>query len=107
MLIVSSIAGYQVSSTLGIYAVTKTALLGMTKLLATELGEDGIRVNGIAPGAIQTDFLGPLGDAMKEAGTPVGVPEDIEGAAAFLCSNEARFVIGETLVVAGGPQVRL
>ena len=68
VLIVSSTAGYSPPDLIGVYGITKTALLGMTKLLGSELKEDNIRVNGIAPGAISTDFLGPLEDAMKEAG---------------------------------------
>ncbi len=107
VLIVSSIAGYRADPPIGIYGVTKTALLGLTKLLATELKEDNIRVNGLAPGPIKTDFLGPLKDALEENGTAVGIPEDMAGAAAFACADEAKFMIGETLVLSGGQHVRL
>lgn len=68
VLIVSSIGGYDPANLIGIYGITKTTLLGMVKLLGYELKDDNIRVNGIAPGAISTDFLGPLEDAFKEAG---------------------------------------
>lgn len=107
VLIVSSTAGYSPPPMIGVYGVTKTALLGMVKLLGNELKEDKIRVNGIAPGAISTDFLGPLEDAMKEAGEPVGKIDDIAGAAAYICADEAQFMVGETLVVSGGTRVRL
>ena len=89
------------------YGITKTALLGMIKLLGTELKEDNIRVNGIAPGLILTDLLRTMEGKMKEGGEAVGSIEDIAGAAAFVCSDEAKFMIGETLVVAGGAHVRL
>lgn len=57
VLIVSSIAGYNIPPMIGVYGVTKTALLGMVKLLANELISESVRVNGIAPGFIKTDFV--------------------------------------------------
>merc|ERR1711964_903237 len=56
MLVVSSIAGFTPLENLGVYSVSKTALFGLTKVLAEELGPDGVRVNCLAPGIIRTKF---------------------------------------------------
>lgn len=60
VVILSSYAGYEMSQVIGHYALTKTALLGLTKQLATHLLDDQIRVNGVAPGLIKTEFSGTL-----------------------------------------------
>lgn len=112
ILLISSYEAYALDKTIGVYAVTKTAMLGMTKLLAHELKEVGIRVNCIAPGLIRTKFAGALlthEEVIKErlGIDRVGDPQDIAGAAAFLCSKDADYVIGETLSVAGFVSQRL
>jgi len=99
------------------YATAKAGLQGMTKTLAIELGKFGITVNAIAPGFIETDMtratatrLGIDFEDMKKfaaAEIPVarvGQPEDIAAAASFFCREDAGFVSGQVLYVAGGPK---
>eukprot|EP00878_Enallax_costatus_P036624 GHUV01041147.1.p1 GENE.GHUV01041147.1~~GHUV01041147.1.p1 ORF type:complete len:125 (+),score=41.02 GHUV01041147.1:134-508(+) len=95
---------------IAMYAVSKTALLGLTKGLAAELGPEGINVNCVAPGIVPTKFSAALvadkeleraqveSTHMKRLGTP----QDIAAAVAYLVSDDASYVTGETLVVAGG-----
>ncbi len=95
---------------LGPYAATKGAIESFTKGLATEVGPEGIRVNAVAPGMIETDMTqAQLGQApfreRIEASTPlrrVGSPEEIAEAVAWLISPAARFVTGSVLTVSGG-----
>lgn len=94
------------------YAISKTALLGLTKALAEELGstEERIRVNAVAPGIVPTKFAAALVSdeesrqyfkektMLKELGTP----EKIAGVVAFLSSEDAAYVTGECVLAAGG-----
>ena len=97
----------------GIYAMTKAAVVSMTKTLAVELGPSNIRVNAIAPGLVATRFAAAIvsnPDLAERvvARTPLGryaQPEEIAGAALFLASDAASFVTGHTLVVDGGMTV--
>lgn len=107
ILIVSSFAGFNPSPLIGIYSVTKTALLGLTKVLASELGPK-IRVNGLAPGVIKTSFSKPIWDsATNNPLERIGLPEECASAAAYLCSSEASYITGENLVVSGGIHSRI
>ena len=92
------------------YAASKGGLIALTKSLAVELAEHGIRVNAVSPGWIRTDmteaFLEPerIDQSLKEPiplGRP-GEPEDVAGPVAFLCSDLARHITGATLNVNGG-----
>ena len=110
ILIISSQAGYTPFPHLGVYSMTKTVLLSMTKMLAEELAKFTMRVNCIAPGIINTKFAKAIIDSdeakanfMKRA----GLPDEISGAAAFLCSEEASYITGETLCITGGLHGRL
>ena len=105
---ISSIVGISGYRGLSVYGATKAALDGFTRALARELGGRGIRVNSVAPGYLRTAMTGEM-----EAGhldqiarrTPLGRlgdPEDIAGVVRFLCSPEARFITGQTIVVDGG-----
>jgi len=115
ILFVSSIAGFDPLPGLGAYSVSKTALFGLTKTLAKELGEKGIRVNCLAPGVIETDFSRVLyqDDRAKEkilGMVPLkqlGKPEQMAGVAAFLCSKDAEYVTGEIIAATGGMTSRL
>jgi 3-oxoacyl-[acyl-carrier protein] reductase len=90
------------------YVATKSAVVGMTKVWARELGKYGIRINAIAPGFIATEMVTSMPekilDGMK-GHTPLGrlgEPRDIANAYLFLASDEASFITGETLRVDGG-----
>lgn len=106
---IASVGGVRVDYGLGVYNVTKAALIHLTKQLAAELGPT--RVVGIAPGLIDTDFSSLLvenfGDALV-ASMPtkrLGEPEDIAHLAVFLASDKASWITGETFVVDGGAGV--
>jgi len=93
-----------------IYCLTKAAMRMLTKSLALELAERGIRVNSISPGAIATNINRDVlsdEDSRRRlmAQIPlarIGVPEDIAGAAVFLASAESSYVTGATLYIDGG-----
>ena len=99
------------------YAAAKAGMQGFTKTLAIELGKFGVTANAIAPGFIETDMTAATAarvgvdfeefKKMNAAAIPVqrtGKPEDIAAAASFFCSDEAGFVSGQVLYVAGGPR---
>ncbi|XP_054433817.1 dehydrogenase/reductase SDR family member 4-like [Pteronotus mesoamericanus] len=110
VVIVASIGAYTPLPGLGPYNVSKTALLGLTKSLAVELNQMNIRVNCLAPGIIKTNFSQMLWmDKEREKNTKeflrvrrIGQPEDCAGIVSFLCSEDASYITGETVVVAGG-----
>uniref|UniRef100_A0A8D1GC19 Dehydrogenase/reductase (SDR family) member 4 n=1 Tax=Sus scrofa TaxID=9823 RepID=A0A8D1GC19_PIG len=115
VLIVSSVGAYLPFPNLGPYNVSKTALLGLTKNLAVELAPRNIRVNCLAPGLIKTNFSQVLWmdkarkEYMKESLRirRLGNPEDCAGIVSFLCSEDASYITGETVVVGGGTASRL
>jgi 3-oxoacyl-[acyl-carrier protein] reductase len=90
------------------YAAAKAGMIGFSKSLAREVGSRNITVNVVAPGFIQTDMTGALGEAQRTAllgQVPLarlGSPEDIASAVAFLVSPAASYITGETLHVNGG-----
>lgn len=90
------------------YAASKAGLTGMTKALAQEVASRGITVNCIAPGFIETPMTDALSDDQKEtllARIPsgrLGIPADVAACAAFLASEEAGYVTGQTIHVNGG-----
>lgn len=93
------------------YAAAKHGVLGLTRAAAIELGPHGVTVNCIQPGAILTGITRPAFEAnpafgdywlQKSALKRLGTPEDIADVAAFLASDDARFVTGAALVVDGG-----
>lgn len=97
------------------YSASKHAVLGMTRSVATEVGASGVTVNCIQPGAIDTPMTAPAFAAMPEfrqrwidkaALGRLGQPEDIADVAAFLASDDARFMSGHGLFVDGGATQR-
>lgn len=107
---VSTEAALRPTPGLGIYSISKAGLDMVTKAFALELGPYGIRVNGIAPGLVQTRFSQALWgneDIRKaaESRIPLGriaQPEEIAPLAVFLASDAASFITGETILVDGG-----
>ncbi len=108
IVLMTSIVGIIGNAGQSAYAASKAALLGLTKSLAKELGSRNIRVNAVAPGLIETAMTETMPGAAKEflinqaALGRAGRPEDVSGAVAFLCSDAARYITGQTLVVDGG-----
>ena len=104
---VSSVAGVRASPGIGMYGVSKAALIRLTTELAVELGPR-IRVNAVAPAIVKTKFATVLYEGREEqvaAAYPLrrlGMPEDIAGAVAFLLSDQASWITGQTLVLDGG-----
>lgn len=90
------------------YATAKAGLLGFTKALAREVASRGITVNTVSPGFIDTDMTQTLSDEQKEGifsqvpANRLGKPEEIANAVAFLASDGAAYITGETLHVNGG-----
>ena len=110
IVLISSTAGQRGEAFHADYAVTKGALISLTKSLSSELAPRGIRVNCVAPGWVETEMSAPaLGDAdlgaKIKAGIPVGrvaSPREIAGPVLFLCTPLAGFISGEILNVNGG-----
>lgn len=106
---ISSTGGLRAGSGLGVYSVSKAGLLMLTRVLASEWGADGIRVNSIAPGVIETEFSRPLwdkpGGKTLEGGKGlgrIGTPEEMAGAAVYLASPASSFITGATILADGG-----
>jgi 3-oxoacyl-[acyl-carrier protein] reductase len=108
---ISSVVSYITPPNSSVYSATKGAVDAVTKTLAKELGPRNIRVNSINPGLVETEGVRAAG--MNEGGfrksveerTPlgrIGQPDDIAPAAVFLASDDAKWITGETLVIAGG-----
>lgn len=107
---VASVAGLIASPAQAVYAMTKAAVLSMTKTLAFELAGNKIRVNAIAPGFVDTRFASAIlkNDTLLDEilrMTPMkryGEPDEIAGGALYLASDSASFLTGHTLVIDGG-----
>jgi 3-oxoacyl-[acyl-carrier protein] reductase len=90
------------------YAAAKAGVIGFSKSLAREVASRGITVNVVAPGFIQTDMTNELTDEQKTAtlanvpANRLGQPDEIAAAVAYLASDAAAYVTGETLHVNGG-----
>lgn len=115
VLLVSSVGAFLPFPLIGFYSVSKTAMVALTKLMAKELAESKIRVNCIAPGVIKTSFSKIMWDSKEAAAVSgeraflgrVGEPKECGGMAAFLCSDDASYITGETIMIAGGSDARM
>ncbi len=107
---ISSIGGISPEQMLGIYSVSKAALISLTKAMAREIGVDGVRVNAICPGLIKTKFSEALwsneaitAKMVKKLPLPrIGVSEDIAGLALFLASEASAYCTGGVFTADGG-----
>jgi NAD(P)-dependent dehydrogenase (short-subunit alcohol dehydrogenase family) len=112
IVLLSSLVAHAALDTLAAYAATKGAIDTLVKHFAAALGERGIRVNAVAPGVVPTDMSS---FAKTDAGRDFAIgiqalkrmaePDDIGAAVAFLASDEARWVTGDTLRVDGGSKL--
>jgi NAD(P)-dependent dehydrogenase (short-subunit alcohol dehydrogenase family) len=108
----ASAAAFYGSHSLAAYGTSKAGLVALTRYVATAYGERGIRCNAVAPGVVvdeqaQAALGGPMGDRLRRYSTShligrLGYPEEIARAVAFLASDDAAFVTGETLRIDGG-----
>jgi 3-oxoacyl-[acyl-carrier protein] reductase len=108
---IGSVASRQTPAGASIYTATKGAVDAITRTLSKELGPRKVRVNSINPGGVETpgthaaDLIGNDFEANMIGMTPLGRfgrPDDIAPVAAFLASDDARWITGETIVVSGG-----
>lgn len=115
IIFVSSVGGYRPFTFLGPYSVSKTALLSLAKAIAGDVATDNITVNCIAPGVIETKFSetltaeGPIQEQILSS-IPMkrfGQPDEVASVAAFLASDDANYITGETILVTGGMHARL
>lgn len=111
VVIVSSTNGFHPEEASTAYDISKGALVMMTRTLALALAPHQIRVNGIAPGLIRTPLTSPWMDANaalkkhyenKTFAARIGTPQDCAHPCVFLCSEAARYIYGQTLIVDGG-----
>ena len=104
---ISSVSGVKPAPMIGMYGASKAMLISLTETLAVELGPS-IRVNAVAPAIVKTAFAEALYAGREEevaAGYPLrrlGVPEDVAGAVAYLLSDDAAWVTGQTITLDGG-----
>ncbi len=111
---ISSIAGTTVGyNQLAHYSASKAGMSGFTRSAAVELAEDGIRVNAIAPGAIETPTVKEIMDEETRQATiasiplkRLGKPEDIANLVAFLASEESSYITGQLIIIDGGMTIQ-
>lgn len=104
---ISSVSGVKPAPMIGMYGASKAMLISLTETLAVELGPT-IRVNAVAPAIVKTAFATPLYEGREDevaAHYPMrrlGIPEDVAGAVAFLLSDDAAWLTGQTITLDGG-----
>lgn len=105
---ISSIWGALGGSCESVYSASKGAIIAFTKALAKEFGPNGINVNAVAPGFIQTDMTKNVTEEIKQeimdnsALGRLGTPEDVAGVVSFLASEKSEFITGQVIGVDGG-----
>lgn len=105
---ISSIWGLRGGSCESVYSASKGAIIAFTKALAKELGPNGINVNAVAPGFIQTDMTKNVTNEIKQeimessALGRLGTPEDVANIVLFLASEKSNFITGQVISVDGG-----
>ena len=108
---IASIAGLTPGPRMGVYSVSKAAVLMLTRALAAELAPDGVRVNAIAPGVIKTKFSTALWSderlvkRIEARARRIGEPDDVSGAALFLASDAAAYISGTTITIDAGTSI--
>ena len=113
IIVISSVGGFQASTVIGAYCISKAADLQLVRNLAAEYGPHNVRVNAIAPGLVRTDFARALWEnpetlKLATATTPlrrIGEPEEVAGVAVYLASKAGSFATGETFVIDGGQTI--
>lgn len=105
---ISSIWGVLGGSCESVYSASKGAIIAFTKALAKEFGPNGINVNAVAPGFIQTDMTKNVTEEIRReimnnsALGRLGTPEDVAGVVSFLASEKSNFITGQVIGVDGG-----
>jgi 3-oxoacyl-[acyl-carrier protein] reductase len=110
LIIVSSTAAYRSTKANPSYTASKAGAVGLTRTLGQAWAEDGVRVNGIAPGLVDTKMTKVTTENPKRLATSIqkiplkrlGRPTDMAGAALFLASPLASYIVGQTIIVDGG-----
>jgi glucose 1-dehydrogenase len=110
IVVIASMSGSNAHANLGAYGPSKAAVINLTKVLAQELGRDGVRVNSVSPGMVRTGMTAKVYEdaaiaAARDELVPLGrvaTPEDMADVVAFLLGPDARYVNGHDLVVDGG-----
>lgn len=105
---ITSIAGFTGAFGKSNYAAAKAGIVGFTKSLSIELGSKGVTVNAVAPGAIETDMLNRIPAKYKDKilesipAKRFGRPEEVANLIAFLISDQASYITGQTIHINGG-----
>ena len=108
LIVTSSVAALVGTGGAASYSTTKAAVIGLVQALALELGQNGIRVNAILPGFIETEMSLDTSKAFQDSARRrsaigrIGTLEDMEGPAVFLASDHSDFMTGRTLILDGG-----
>ena len=116
---ISSVQGIRSQSNVSAYSASKGAVIALTRSMAMDYAQENIRVNCICPGSIDTPLLrfgaaahGPVDQVLRDWGAKhpvgrIGLAEEIASVVAFLCSPDASFIHGQSLVVDGGLSISL